>query len=333
MAQKAEEYGSHDKTFEIAEDGVANITDLATGEVLLSQNVEAGDIWRMCQVKDARSATGSSSPSPRARNSACRRSSGSTPRSSARERADQEGQDLPQGSRHQRPRHPDHVAGARDARTPSSASRGPGHHLGDRQHPARLPHRPVPDHGAGHQRQDAVDRAADERRRHVRDRCRRLGAQARAAARARRTTCAGIRSASSSPWRCRWRTSASRPATPAPSCSPRPWTRPPAACSTRTSRPRPRPASSTTAAASSTSPASGPSASPDRGGRRRAGGQVRPLAKAWPRTSRRSSPSSPRCRAKAVDIGGYYKADAEKCKAVMRPSATLNAILKGARAA
>ncbi|THF60630.1 NADP-dependent isocitrate dehydrogenase [Pseudothauera rhizosphaerae] len=53
MAQKAEEYGSHDKTFEIPEDGVANITDIATGEVLLSQNVEAGDIWRMCQVKDA----------------------------------------------------------------------------------------------------------------------------------------------------------------------------------------------------------------------------------------------------------------------------------------
>ncbi|MDU7588367.1 MAG: NADP-dependent isocitrate dehydrogenase, partial [Acidovorax sp.] len=53
MAQKAEEYGSHDKTFEIAEDGVANIVDLATGEVLLSQNVEQGDIWRMCQVKDA----------------------------------------------------------------------------------------------------------------------------------------------------------------------------------------------------------------------------------------------------------------------------------------
>ncbi|MBV0881277.1 NADP-dependent isocitrate dehydrogenase [Noviherbaspirillum sp. L7-7A] len=53
MAQQAEEYGSHDKTFEIPEDGVANITDLATGEVLLSQNVEKGDIWRMCQVKDA----------------------------------------------------------------------------------------------------------------------------------------------------------------------------------------------------------------------------------------------------------------------------------------
>ncbi|MFC5606917.1 NADP-dependent isocitrate dehydrogenase [Variovorax soli] len=53
MAQQAEEYGSHDKTFEIPEDGVANITDLNTGEVLMSQDVEKGDIWRMCQVKDA----------------------------------------------------------------------------------------------------------------------------------------------------------------------------------------------------------------------------------------------------------------------------------------
>jgi isocitrate dehydrogenase len=53
MAQQAEEYGSHDKTFEIPEDGVANIVDLATGEVLLAQNVEQGDIFRMCQAKDA----------------------------------------------------------------------------------------------------------------------------------------------------------------------------------------------------------------------------------------------------------------------------------------
>jgi isocitrate dehydrogenase len=53
MAQAAEEYGSHDKTFEIPEDGVANITDIATGEVLLTQNVEAGDIWRMPVTRDA----------------------------------------------------------------------------------------------------------------------------------------------------------------------------------------------------------------------------------------------------------------------------------------
>ncbi|PXW99172.1 NADP-dependent isocitrate dehydrogenase [Mycolicibacterium moriokaense] len=53
MAQQAEEYGSHDKTFEIPADGVANIVDIDTGEVLLTQNVEAGDIWRMPVVKDA----------------------------------------------------------------------------------------------------------------------------------------------------------------------------------------------------------------------------------------------------------------------------------------
>jgi isocitrate dehydrogenase len=55
MAQKAEEYGSHDKTFEIPQDGEARIVDNATGEVLssLTQQVEKGDIWRLCQVKDA----------------------------------------------------------------------------------------------------------------------------------------------------------------------------------------------------------------------------------------------------------------------------------------
>ena len=52
MAQKAEEYGSHDKTFEIPHNGVVKVTD-ETGTVLLEQNVAAGDIWRMCQVKDA----------------------------------------------------------------------------------------------------------------------------------------------------------------------------------------------------------------------------------------------------------------------------------------
>jgi isocitrate dehydrogenase len=52
MAQQAEEYGSHDKTFEISEPGIARIVTL-DGTVLLEQNVEEGDIWRMCQVKDA----------------------------------------------------------------------------------------------------------------------------------------------------------------------------------------------------------------------------------------------------------------------------------------
>ena len=52
MAQQAEEYGSHDKTFQIAADGVVKVLD-ETGKVLLQHDVEAGDIWRMCQTKDA----------------------------------------------------------------------------------------------------------------------------------------------------------------------------------------------------------------------------------------------------------------------------------------
>jgi len=52
MAQKAEEYGSHDKTFEIAKDGTVSIVD-DKGTVLMSHEVEAGDIWRACQTKDA----------------------------------------------------------------------------------------------------------------------------------------------------------------------------------------------------------------------------------------------------------------------------------------
>jgi len=52
MAKKAEEYGSHDKTFEMYADGTVQVID-SKGTVLLEHNVEQGDIWRMCQVKDA----------------------------------------------------------------------------------------------------------------------------------------------------------------------------------------------------------------------------------------------------------------------------------------
>ena len=51
MAQKAEEYGSHDKTFEVSSDGKISIID-SDGEILLQHSVKKGDIWRMCQVKD-----------------------------------------------------------------------------------------------------------------------------------------------------------------------------------------------------------------------------------------------------------------------------------------
>jgi len=52
MAQKAEEYGSHDTTFEVPADGVLRVVD-AAGATLLSHTVEAGDVWRSCRVKDA----------------------------------------------------------------------------------------------------------------------------------------------------------------------------------------------------------------------------------------------------------------------------------------
>jgi isocitrate dehydrogenase len=52
MARKAEEYGSHNKTFEIPEDGTVRVTDPA-GKVLMEHTVRQGDIWRMCKAKDA----------------------------------------------------------------------------------------------------------------------------------------------------------------------------------------------------------------------------------------------------------------------------------------
>ncbi len=53
MAQKAEEYGSHDKTFEIQTKGLVRVVDNTTNETILEHKVNVGDIWRMCQVKDA----------------------------------------------------------------------------------------------------------------------------------------------------------------------------------------------------------------------------------------------------------------------------------------
>ena len=52
MAQKAEEYGSHDKTFEIKSTGQVKVVNTKTGEEVFSHDVAKGDIWRMCQTKD-----------------------------------------------------------------------------------------------------------------------------------------------------------------------------------------------------------------------------------------------------------------------------------------
>ena len=179
MAQQAEEYGSHDKTFEVPEDGVADIVDLDTGEVLLTQNVEAGDIWRMPIVTDEAIRDWVKLAVTRARNSGMPVVFWLDQERPHESELRKKVNDLPGGARHRRPRHLDHVAGTGHAAHDRARDARAGHHRRDRKHPARLPHRPVPDPGAGHQREDAVHRAVDGRRRHVRNRGGRFGAQAR----------------------------------------------------------------------------------------------------------------------------------------------------------
>ena len=192
MAQQAEEYGSHDKTFEVPEAGEARIVDIATGEVLLTQNVEEGDIWRMCQVKDAPIRDWVKLAVTRARNSGMPAMFWLDPYRPHEAEMIKKVETYLKDHDTDGPGHPDHVAGARDALHAGARGPRPGHHLGHRQHPARLPDRPVPDHGTGHQRQDAVHRAADGRRRHVRNRRRRFGTEARAATGGRKPPALGF---------------------------------------------------------------------------------------------------------------------------------------------
>jgi isocitrate dehydrogenase len=107
-----------------------------------------------------------------------------------------------------------------------------------------------------------------------------------------------------------WKTSASRPAAARPRCWPRPWTPPPASCWTTASRRRRRPVNSTTAAASSTCRCTGPRNWPRRPRTPNWQPTSRRWPRTWPRTSRRSSRSCWKCRARRRErcIGGYYKA-------------------------
>ena len=212
MAQQAEEYGSPTRPSDPRRRR-GHHPDLATGEVLLSQNVEQGDIWRMCQVKDAAIRDWVKLAVNRARNSGMPVVfwlDSYRPHEGA---ADHQGEDVPARAQHHRPRYPDHEPGACDALHAGARDPWPGHHQRHRQHPARLPDRPVPHHGTGHLGQDAVHRAFDGWRRYVRNRCGRLG-PSMCSNWWKKTTCAGTAWVNSWPWPCRWKTSASRPATP-----------------------------------------------------------------------------------------------------------------------
>ncbi len=181
MAQAAEEYGSHDKTFEIPADGTVRVVN-AAGDVLLEHDVEAGDIWRACQTKDVPVRDWVKLAVSRAR------ASGSPAifwlnesRAHDAELIKKIDAYLPEHDT-DRARDPGAEPGARDGVLTRADAQGRGHHLGDRQRAARLQHRPVPDPGGRHVGEDAVGGPADRRRWPVRDRCRRLGPEARPAA-------------------------------------------------------------------------------------------------------------------------------------------------------
>src|SRR5471030_1895877 len=190
MAQQAEEYGSHDKTFEVATGGTVNVV-ADDGTVLMSQKVEQGDVFRMCQVKDepirdwvklgVRRARLTNTPAifwldaKRAHDAELIKKV-----ETYLKNEDTKDLDI-------------HILAPVEAIKVSLAHpQGPGHDLRHRQRAARLPDRPLPDHGAGHLGQDAVDRSAAGGRRPVRDRRRRLGAQARRAVPARRLPALGF---------------------------------------------------------------------------------------------------------------------------------------------
>ena len=192
MAQKAEEYGSHDKTFEIAAAGRGARRRLGGRRAARARRRGGRHLARLPDQGRAGARLGAARGRARAGDRRRPRSSGSTRRARTTRRCcakvraylgdhDIDGLQL------------EVLPVARGDALHARARRARrGHDLGHRQRAARLPDRPVPDPRARHQRQDALDRAADERRRAVRDRRRRLGAEARPAARAREPPALGL---------------------------------------------------------------------------------------------------------------------------------------------
>lgn len=296
MAQKAEEYGSHDKTFEIATAGTVRVVD-AAGNTVLEQEVAAGDIFRACQTKDLPIQDWVKLAVTRAR------ATGSPAVFWLDEGRAHDAQLIAKVKTYLA----DHDTEGLDIKILS----------------------PVEATAFSLERirrgEDAISVTGNVLRDYLTDLfpILELGTSAKmlsvvplmnggglfetgaawapprstSSSWSRRTTCAGTRSASSSRSRPVSSTSPPPPATPAPRCWPTPWTARPAPSSMRTSRRAASWAASTTAAATSTSPRTGRRSWPSR-----------PTTPSWPRPSSRSprrcrsrrrpsSPSSSRCRA------------------------------------
>ncbi len=128
MAQKAEEYGSHDKTFEISSAGTVRVVD-GSDATLLEHEVDEGDIWRMCQAKDAPIQDWVKLAVSRARATGSPGGLLARRDPPARRRAAEEGPVGPRAARHRRPADRGHVGGGRHAVHPRTCSPRRGHDL------------------------------------------------------------------------------------------------------------------------------------------------------------------------------------------------------------
>ena len=298
-----------------------------SGTALFEHRVEPGDIWRMCRTRDLPIRDWVKLAVTRARATGHAAIFWLDEQRAYDRNVIEKAQRLPEGSRHVGSRHPDHDAGRCHPRHAHTRARRPRHDLGHRQRAARLPDGSLPDPGARDQREDAVDRAAARRRRAIRDRRRRLGAEARAAVRAGELPALGFARRVPRAGRARSRTSARRPATRGRWCWPMRSIGPTAESSTTTSRRSGKSASSTTAAAISTWRCTGRVRWPIRRG----------TASSVPSSRRSRNSSSSRrttivaelngVQGRPVEIGGYYHPDPRQTAAAMRPSATLNRII------
>jgi isocitrate dehydrogenase len=182
MAQKAEEYGSHDKTFEIEADGTVQVID-ESGKVLMEHLVEQGDIWRMCQTKDLPVKDWVRLAVARARITG-------SPAVFWLDKNRAHDANLIKKVENYLPEHD--INGleikimapveAHEIFVGEGESRS-GHHLRDWQRSEGLPDRPLSDSGARNQCKNAVDSAPAGRWVIVRNRCRWISTQACAAVR------------------------------------------------------------------------------------------------------------------------------------------------------
>ena len=252
MAQKAEEYGSHDKTFEIEAPGTVRVVNRRGRDAARARGRRGRHLAHVPDQGRPDPGLGAAGGLARARDRRARRLLARRD-ARPRRRAAEEGAPGARGARHRRRCRSRSCRWPRPPRfTLERARRGEdtisvtGNVLRDYLTDLF----PILELGTSAKMLSIVPLM--ERRRPVRDRRRRLGAQARASSSWRRTTCAGTRSASSSRSPPRSSSSPTRRTTRAPGCSARRSTARPAGCSRRAARRRARPASSTTAAATPT---------------------------------------------------------------------------------